>query len=60
MTAAKKQPAEALERQGGPNRSATLGEPRMALSKDTTKTEKDNGWRSIGQIARDIVKEAGK
>lgn len=55
MTAAKKQPAEALERLGGPNRSATLGEPRMALNKDTTKPGKDNGWRSIGQIARDIL-----
>lgn len=27
----------------------------MALNKDTTKPGKDNGWRSIGQIARDIV-----
>jgi hypothetical protein len=55
MTAAKKQPAEALQRLGGPNQSATIGEPRMALNKDTTKPGKDNGWRSIGQIARDIV-----
>jgi hypothetical protein len=55
MTAAKKQPAEELAFQGGPNQSAPKGEPRMALNKDTTKPEKDNGWRSIGQIARDIV-----
>lgn len=55
MTAAKKQPAEELAFQGGPNQGAITGEPRMALNKDTTKPGKDNGWRSIGQIAHKLV-----